>query len=311
MALRKGLCTGMFGLVAAATLLSAPNPQGDVHSLEIVDSVARFKAFYAEAAATPLDEGARWALWKNEYGIAAVPPGPDGDKMARQLLDSAWARYPALMPKIPALQREAKAEAHEAFDKINVLFETKSTQIHSRLVLYVGQFDDNAYTVPPMGGHLATVMMPIETVHLRLALAHELTHSVHIQLAGVRNSFGAPIGETMFLEGLAMRTAQRIFPGSPETAYTEMAGDKDWLAECYRRQDAVLAGILRDLDKSGREIAMKYTFGQGNNDMHREAYCAAWIVMGKLLKSGRTFPELARIPESRMVGTIKDAMAAK
>jgi hypothetical protein len=311
MALWKGLGAGMFGLVAAGTWLSAPNPQGAVHSLEIVDSVKRFRAFYVEAVATPLDEGARWALWKKQYGIAAVPPGPDGDKMARLLLDSAWAKYPALMPKIPGLQKEAEADAHEAFEKINELFETKGTQIHSRLVLYVGQFDDNAYTVPPMDGHVATVMMPIEAVPLRLLLAHELTHSVHIQLANVRNSFGAPIGETMFLEGLAMRTAQRVFPGSPETAYTEMADDKDWLGGCYRKQDAVLASILPDLDKSGREIAMKYTFGQGNNGMHREAYCAAWIVMGKLLNAGRTFPELARIPESQMVGTIKDAMAPK
>ncbi len=197
MALWKGLCAGMFGLAASATWLPAQKPQR-VHSLEIVDRVARFKAFYGEAAATPLDEGARWALWKKEYGIAAVPPGPDVDKMARQLLDSAWAKYPALMPKIPALQREADADAYEAFDKINVLFETKSTQIHSRLVLYVGQFDDNAYTAPPMDGHVATVMMPIETAQLRLALAHELTHSVNIQLAHVRNGFGAPpASETM------------------------------------------------------------------------------------------------------------------
>jgi hypothetical protein len=122
--------------------------------------------------------------------VSVINSGPDGDKMARQLLDSAWVKYPALMPKIPALRKEAEVDAHEAFDKINVLFETKDTAIHSRLVLYVGQFDDNAYTVPPMDGHLATVMMPIENVQLRLALAHELTHSVHVQLAHVRRAVG-------------------------------------------------------------------------------------------------------------------------
>ena len=92
---------------------------------------------------------------------------------------------------------------------------------------------------------------------------------------------------------------------------SKMADDKGWLAECYRKKDAVLASILPDLDKSGSKNAMKYTFGQGNNGLHREAYCAAWIVMGNLLDTGRTFPELARIPESRMVGTIKDAMLPK
>ena len=86
----------------------------------------------------------------------------------------------------------------------------------------------------------------------------------------------------MFLEGLAMRTAQKVFPGKPDAAYTQMPGDGDWLAQCNRKKDTVLAGITADLDKSGREIATKYTFGQGNAGMHREAYCAAWIVMGKI-----------------------------
>ena len=62
--------------------------------------------------------------------------------------------------------------------------------------------------------------------------------------------------------------------------------------------------------KSGREVAMKYTFGQGNNGMQREAYCAAWIVMGRLIASGRTLPELARIPEDQMVPTIRAALAS-
>ena len=32
--------------------------------------------------------------------------------------------------------------------------------------------------------------------------------------------------------------------------------------------------------------------------------------MGKLLNSGKTFPELARVPEDQMVATIRAAMAA-
>jgi hypothetical protein len=45
--------------------------------------------------------------------------------------------------------------------------------------------------------------------------------------------------------------------------------------------------------------------------MHREAYCAAWIVMGKILDSGGTLPELARIPEDQMVATIRAAMVGR
>ncbi len=112
--------------------------------------------------------------------------------------------------------------------------------------------------------------MPVETPNLRVTFAHELTHSVHMQLAGVKNGFGAPIGETMFLEGLAMQTSRRA-PGLPNTDYVAMAGDKDWIAHCRRQKDLILKGISPDLDGSGRDIAMKYTLSQGNTGMQRRA----------------------------------------
>lgn len=300
-----------FFLGSLAGLASiAANAADATHVLDIDDRVGKFQTFYADATAKPIAPDARFQLWQTEDGLAAVPPGPDGDAMARQLLDAAWDRYPALVPTLPSLTKTAQDAARMSFDKINDLLGTKDVAIHSRVILYVGQFDDNAFTIPPMDGKPATVLMPVENAILKIALAHELTHSVHIQLAGVKNSFGAPVGETMFMEGLAMRTSQAAVPGLPETAYTQIDPNDHWLANCYAKKDAVLKGIAADLDKSGQEIAMKYTFGQGNNGMQREAYCAAWIVMGKLIASGRTLPELARVPEDKMVDTIRDAMAA-
>jgi hypothetical protein len=299
-------------LLAAAVLAALTTPAlAAEHTLDIADRVGKFQTFYGEATAKPIDADARFALWQKDYGYAAVPPGPDGDAMARKLLDAAWDKYPALVPKLPALLKEASDDGNEAFARINDLFKTGDTAIHTRLVLYVGQFDNNAYSMPPMNGNPATTMMPVENTKLKLMLAHELTHTIHIQLAGVQNSFGAPMGETMFLEGLAMRTSQAVYPGLPETAYTQMEGDGDWLADCYAKKDKVLNGILLDLDKSGREIGMKYTFGQGNNGMQREAYCAAWIVMGKLIDGGKTLAELARVPEDQMVDTIRRAIISQ
>lgn len=302
--LTKNLCgAALLASVSGACAADA------THMLDIADRVGKFQTFYAEATGKPLDADVRFALWQKDYGIAAVPPGPDGDAMARKLVDGAWPKYPALIPQLGTMEKQAETEANTAFDKINALLKTADTPIHSRVVLYVGQFDNNAYTIPPMDGKPATVMMSVENANRKVVLAHELAHSIHTQLAGVKNSFGAPIGETMFLEGLAMRTSQAVYPGLPETAYTQMSEDGDWLATCYAKKDAVLKDIAPDLDKSGREIAMKYTFGHGNNGMQREAYCAAWIVMGKLIASGKTLPELARIPEDRMVDTIREAMS--
>ncbi len=298
-------------LFAATVLATAAHAADATHVLDIDNRVPKFQTFYIDATKAPLGADARFELWQKEDGLAAVPPGPDGDRMARQLLDAAWDRYPALVPRLAALEQAAEDEGRASFDKINELLATGDTQVHSRLILYVGQFDNNAFTMPSMDGKPVTVLMPVENAILKIALAHELTHSVHIQLAHVRNSFGAPVGETVFLEGLAMRTSQAAVPGLPETAYTQIDPNDHWLANCYAKQDAVLKDIVPDLDKSGQDVAMKYTFGQGNNGMQREAYCAAWIVMGRLIASGRTLPELARIPEDRMVDTIRAALSAK
>jgi hypothetical protein len=286
----------------AASAASAP------HVLDIDNRVGKFETFYADATAKPIEADARFKLWQSEDGLAAVPPGPDGDAMSRKLLDDAWSRYPALAPKLPALEKAAEDTARGMFAKDNDILGTANDPVHTRLILYVGQFDNNAFTVPPMEGKPATILMPVENINLKIALAHELTHSIQLQLVPVKNSFGAPVGETMFLEGLAMRVSQRAVPGLPDEAYTSMPDDKTWWPNCVAKKDAVLKGILPDLDKSGHDIAMKYTFGQGNTGMQREAYCAAWFVMGKMLDSGKTLPELARVPEDQMVATIRSAM---
>lgn len=302
MTLRLPLCTATLLLLASAPAFAAD------HVLDIDNRVGKFETFHAHATAKPMDADARFKLWQTEDGLAAVPPGPDGDAMARKLLDDAWSKYPALMPKLDGLEKAAEETAREMFAKDNEILGTANDHVHTRLVLYVGQFDNNAFTVPPMEGKPATILMPVENINLKIALAHELTHSIELQLVPVKNSFGAPVGETMFLEGLAMRTSQRAVPGLPDAAYTSMPNEPDWMPNCVANKDAVMKAILPDLDKSGREIAMKYTFGQGNTGMQREAYCAAWFVMGKLIDNGKTLPELARIPEDQMVDTIRAAM---
>jgi hypothetical protein len=278
--------------------------------LDIDNRVPKFEAFYAKATSSPLDEASRWALWQRDYGIAAVPPGSAGQAIARKLLDSAWPRYARLVPTLEVLSARATEEARALFKRDAQLLGADSDPIHSRIVLYVGQFDDNAFTVPPMGGKPPTVVMPVENSALTLALAHELAHTIHMQLVHVTNGFGAPVGETLFLEGIAMRTAQQAVPGLPDADYTEMVGDPGWYRRCQAGQKAILASILPDLDRSGADVAMKYTFGRGNTGLHREVYCAAWIVTGRLLASGRSLPELARIDESRMVTTIRAELSS-
>ncbi len=247
-------------------------------------------------------------MLKKEYGIAAVPPTPEGDALARKQLDAAWPRYAALMPKLAGMEKNAERQARELFAATNKLYATDDAAIHAEVLFFVGQFDGNEFTVPAMQGRPPTVVMPVENPKLKIELAHEISHAVHFQLANVKNSFGAPIGETVFLEGLAMHANKALVPGLPDAQYTELASEPGWFARCAATRHAIMKGILPYLDKAGPDVATKFTFGKGTTGMDRELYCAGWFAVGKLLASGWTFPKLARIPEDKMIATVHTAM---
>jgi hypothetical protein len=78
------------------------------------------------------------------------------------------------------------------------------------------------------------------------------------------------------------------------------------VSNCAAKSARVIKKIAGDL--SGEDVASKYTFGKGNTGMSREAYCAAWFIVGKLLSTGLTLPEFARIPEDKIVATIRAAI---
>jgi hypothetical protein len=61
--------------------------------VELLNLVPKFLSFFHQANKPEIDVEKRWSLWKEHYNIAAVPPGDDGKKMARNLLDTAWQNY--------------------------------------------------------------------------------------------------------------------------------------------------------------------------------------------------------------------------
>jgi hypothetical protein len=300
--------SGKHALLALCLSMAAASAAAHAeHKLDIINRVPKFEKFYADAQGTDAEK--RWSLWKKEYGIAAVPPTPEGDALARKQLDAAWPRYAALMPKLSGMELNAEHDARALFAAANQLYRTDGVGIQVDVLFFVGQFDGNEYTVPAMQGRPPTVVMPVENPRLKIELAHEMSHAVHFQLAGVKNSFGAPIGETIFLEGLAMHANKALVPGLTDAAYTELASEPGWFQRCTTNKAAIMKGILPYLDQAGTDVATRFTFGKGTTGMDRELYCAGWFAIGKLLASGKTFPELARIPEAQMIATVRAAMA--
>ena len=278
------------------------------HTLDVVNRVPKFENFYYEATTGNPSEADRWAMWKKDYGIASVPPTPEGDALARKQLDDIFSRYAALIPQLDTLEKRAESTGQDLFARINRLYATGDTPIHSALVLFVGQFDGNEFTIPAMNGKPPTVVMPVENPDLELDLAHEISHSVHFQLAHVNNGFGAPIGETIFLEGMAMHATKAVVPGLADARYTELQNEPGWFARCAANKDAIVTGILPFLDQAGPDVATKFTFGKGTTGMDRELYCAGWFAVQKMLDDGQTLAQLARIPESGMIDAVKRAL---
>jgi hypothetical protein len=304
----RGAIVVAVALCAAAIQTCPASAAAAPHTLDVINRVPKFEAFYRDATASPVSEADRWALWKKDYGIASVPPTPEGDALARKQLDEVFPRYAALMPALDADETRAEATGRDLFARINKLYATDGVSIHSALVLFVGQFDGNEFTIPAMNGKPPTVVMPVENPDLELDMAHELSHSIHFQLADVKNGFGAPIGETIFLEGLAMHATKAVVPGLPDARYTELQSEPGWFARCVAHEDAIVKGILPYLDQSGADVATKFTFGKGTTGMDRELYCAGWFAMQKMLDDGQTPAQLARVPESEMIDAVKRAL---
>lgn len=295
-------------LALAPLLVSAapPNACPDNVCLTVDDLSPKFLAFYREASAQPgLTPDARFALWKQRYGFAAVPPGPRGDPMARSLLDSAWPRYAAALPLIERGATGMTPPPDSAMRRVARLLRL-DTPLKVRVIAYVGGFESNAFTAGSKDA--AVVALPIEMspADRALIMPHEMTHAVHMRLAGLSGGWERSIAQTMFMEGLAMRTTQALMPGRPDQAY--VTHRPDWWREAQAKRASILADMLPVLDAKDSESVYRFTIGKGPSGIEREAYLAGWLVIGELQRQGMTLAQIARIPEPQMAGTVRGAI---
>lgn len=287
--------------ILALALISMPlcAAERSAPALQVHNLVPKFLKFYTAAAPKSVTEDERWRLWQREYHIAAVPPTPQGLALARRQLDAVWPRYAALISKAGAREAVAERDAQALLPRVQALINPGGKPGAVSLVLFVGQFDGNEFTAPPQKpGGAPTVVMPIETPHIQYALAQELMHAMQMDADGLKNGFAAPLGETVLTVGLAMRGAQRLLPGAPLSRYTWRSSQ--WLERCRKDSRQILRGMRPYLADADSATTMKFTYGTGTTGLPSEAYCAGWLLVGRLLDHGSTFAGLAKVPESAM-----------
>lgn len=303
-----GLTAAALALGATTTVEKVPAPtthQGDdqLH-VELVDLSPRFLAFY-EAARDTSDPEARFALWKTHYGVAAVPPGPRGEAMARGLLDSGWSQYPAVLPVIRNGAAGLDPQPINVLTAVAKILEA-DMPIDVKVVAYVGAFDGNAYAVGDKGRPVVNIPVEMDPADRALVFPHEMTHAVHMKLAGLSGGWERSIAATMMQEGLAMHVAREVTPGHPDAAYVEYS--PGWWASVQPRKAEILKGVVPALSAKDGETVFRFTMGTGPTGMQREAYAAGWFVIDHLRGKGMTLAQIARIAEAEMPATVQRAI---
>ncbi len=275
-------------------------------TVTIDDRSKKFLDFYSRAQAENAGEARRWELWKSLYHFAAVPPTPEGDRMAREMLNQAWPKYAAALPRIRQGAGVFSPAPSAAFADVARLFGA-DVPLHVRLIAYVGDFDGNAYSAEDEKAQPFTAL-PVE-VDTGFVMTHEFAHVANAELAHLSLGWRRTIAHTIFVEGLATRAAQRLHPGRPDSSYTGEFS-KDWLARCEGMRERILADLEPHLASDDPDLVMRYTMGKGGAGIEREAYYAGWLAVGEMLTNGATFPQLARMDDAAILAAVRKELHA-
>ena len=291
---------------AAAKLEPVRSELGDAnYRIRLVDLTPRFLDFYAAASAPGVDPEARWQLWQERYGFAAVPPTPEGQKIARRLVEEAWPKYEAALPVIRAGGAAMKPDPLTVLRQVSAVLKP-STPVEVEVRTYVGAFDGNAFTFGETGKPGVAVPTEMTEAQRATVLPHEMTHAVHMLTANLSGGWERSIAMTMLQEGLAVHVSQTVAPGRDIRDHIEFS--PGWWDAANAKRRSILTAIAPVLDRKDSDSVFRFTMGRGPNGLEREAYAAGWWVVDHLRRRGMSLAEIARIPEAEMPAVVHRAI---
>ena len=264
--------------------------QDTIHVINLVD---RFLHFYKESQKVD-DVKEKFAIWKEQYGFAAVPPGEEGEEVAWTFFKNVYSEYENALPSIESFAPDTVL-VQDILKEIKEVLDYRAS-MEFTVLYFVGFFENNAFLAPLEDGSLA-LCLPIENQNsedrYRITLAHELTHLVHGKMLGVGGNWIRPLSFLILQEGLAMKMSQ-AFTGSLEELDC-LTLDRNWYNECLDLKKEIVGGMLSYLTDDNHETLFRFTMGEGVTKHSREAYFLAWLLFEKCLKEGMTLKQLATI----------------
>jgi hypothetical protein len=274
---RGFLLIAILGFVGScSTAQSSPPPP---LNLTIKDLTPKFLQFYDEATRENASAEQRWELWKKDYDFAAVPPTPEGEQMARKILDNAWPKYPGVLGRIRGGAASITPDPHVTLDKIAELLRPQSP-VNITLLVYVGGLEGNAFTAAQDGKIMTSLPIEDDLATRALRMTHELTHAVHISMGSFSGGWIRTIGTTVLTEGVAMRVTQQLLPGHPEGYYVEARSG--WFEEAAKLRNAILKDVREAVESDKSGDVMRFTMGKGPSGIERELTTPAglWWAIG-------------------------------
>lgn len=292
---------------AAAKLEPVRSELGDAdHKVRLVDLTPRFLDFYTAASAPDVDPEQRWSLWQERYGFAAVPPTPEGQKIARRLVEAAWPKYEAALPGIRAGGTAMKPDPLTVLRQVSALLKP-DTPVEVEVRTYVGAFDGNAFTYGEIGKPGVAIPTEMTEAQRAIVMPHEMAHAVHMLTANLSGGWERSIAMTMLQEGLAVHVSQTVTPGRDIRDYIEFS--PGWWDAALAKRRAILTAIAPVLERKDSDSVFRFTMGEGPNGLEREAYAAGWWVVDHLRRRGMSLADIARIPEAEMPAVVQRAIA--
>ena len=307
--LRWGLLPALL-IISGLVSSQVPSVQpATAYTVDITDLSQKFVDFYNSSVAEHADPDRRWELWKSKYDFAAVPNIPAGQKMAREQLDAAWAKYPEAMSQIRLGATALAPSPQERLTKVGELLGAQGP-IRIRLIAFVGTFRRSAFSMGVKDG-VSTIAIPLEdsAQDHALDMTHEFTHAVQMQEGGWNSQ---SVASAIFAEGLATRVTEHLNPGFPANIYT--TSSSAWLEKCTASLPQVLNELREHRADAGAQAVSKFTYGTGTAGINREVYCGGWFIVGRMLSDGVSFSTLARMTraeaEARVATTIDSLLSS-
>ncbi|WP_432352352.1 DUF2268 domain-containing putative Zn-dependent protease [Sporosarcina sp. A2] len=264
--------------------------------------VPKFLGFYKKATTKDIGSEERWKLWKEHYNFAAVPPGENGKKIAKKLLNDAWDKYSDYISLIENWKPD-ESLVREHLTEVKKILGYDSAFTFG-IIYFVGGFEKNPF-IAPLDEETLALCLPIETEISDIFLTHELTHIVHTKTANLSGDWERTIGTAILQEGLATQVSKQLVPGKQTEDY--LAEDnKDWFQEYKSMHKEILEGIIPYLEDSSSQTLTKFMLGEGTTGNERERYFVGWEIVKMLQKQGISFKEIASIQEMEIPNYLRE-----